>query len=57
MQDSGHGPKLPEFKKCLHNAIKHRVEIDTRSEWSQLGPFHLGYIMEEGLEIDSLSVE
>ena len=48
---------LMVFKKCLHNAIKHRVEIDTRSEWSQFGPFHLGYIMEEGLEIDSLSVQ
>lgn len=26
-QASGHGPKLPEFKKCLDNAFRHKVWI------------------------------
>ena len=24
-QGSGHSPRLPEFKECSHNALRHRV--------------------------------
>lgn len=26
-QGSGHRPKLPEFKKCLDSALRHRFEF------------------------------
>jgi len=48
-QGSGHGPELPEFKKHLDSALRHRVCILGGPLWSQeldstflVGPFQLG---------------
>ena len=48
-QGSGHGPKLPEFKKCLDSTLRCRVQILGGAVWSHLDsmilvdPSSLGY--------------